>query len=275
MTESCTETPHGGARVPPRVSVAAVHKSFGTGNSARRVLDGIDVECRAGEFVAVVGPSGCGKSTLLSLIAGLDTPDDGAVSVDGHPATAGGAAYMPQRDLLFPWRTILDNAALALEVRGSSRRDAREQARALFPVFGLEGFESARPGQLSGGMRQRAALLRTVVQNRPVLLLDEPFGALDSLTRSEMHAWLQSVWQRHNWTTVMITHDVREALFLADRVVVLSARPARVQRVVTVDLGRPRTLDVLTDPRFADLERSLLGELHGATLSPPRATRIE
>jgi ABC-type nitrate/sulfonate/bicarbonate transport system ATPase subunit len=169
---------------------------------------------------------------------------------------------MPQRDLLFPWRTVLDNTTLGLEVQGVGKREARARAQALFEVFGLSGYESARPRQLSGGMRQRAAMLRTVLQGRDLLLLDEPFGALDSITRTTMQTWLQNIREQYGWTILMITHDVREAVFLADRVVVLSPRPARVVNVVTVDLPRPRDVSTLTEPGFAALERRLLADLH-------------
>jgi len=185
------------------------------------------------------------------------------VLVDGAEATGrtDAFAYMPQQDLLFPWRSVLDNTTLGLEVAGVRRRAARERARPLFAEFGLAGFEGARPDELSGGMRQRAALLRTVVQNRPVLLLDEPFGALDALTRTEMQLWLSRMHARFDWTVLLVTHDVREAVLLADRVAVLAPRPTSVRRVVSVDLPRPRDLSVLTDPRFAAAESDLLGAL--------------
>jgi ABC-type nitrate/sulfonate/bicarbonate transport system ATPase subunit len=227
------------------------------------VLDGVSLAVAPGEFVAVVGPSGCGKSTLFDVVAGLEPPDAGRVLVDGAEATGrtDAFAYMPQQDLLFPWRSVLDNTTLGLEVAGVRRRAARERARPLFAEFGLDGFEGARPDELSGGMRQRAALLRTVVQERPVLLLDEPFGALDALTRTEMQLWLSRMHTRFAWTVVLVTHDVREAVLLADRVVVLAPRPTSVRRVVAVDLPRPRDLPVLTDPRFAAAEAELLGAL--------------
>ncbi|MFD6896002.1 ABC transporter ATP-binding protein [Rhodococcus sp. NPDC060086] len=240
------------------VTVSGVHRSF----DASHVLDDIGFDVSPGEFVSVIGPSGSGKSTLFGLVAGLDTPDEGSITVGGRPAAPGRAALMPQKDLLFPWRTVLDNCALALEVQGTSRREARERARKLFPAFGLTGFEDARPSALSGGMRQRAALARTVIQQREVLLLDEPFGALDSLTRTDMQLWLQEVWQRHRWTVLMITHDVREAVLLSDRVLVLSPRPARILHEVLVPLPRPRSLELLTDPEFVSLERELVSVLH-------------
>ncbi len=242
----------------PVVELATVTKSFGT----RRVLDGIDLAVRQGEFVSVIGPSGCGKSTVFGIVAGLDSPDSGSVS-------APTCAHMPQKDLLFPWRSVLENTALGLEVQRLPKKQARARAAELFPRFGLAGFEDARPHQLSGGMRQRAALLRTVVQDRSVLLLDEPFGALDSLTRTEMQTWLQDVWQQYRWTVLMITHDVREAVFLSDRVIVLSARPATVRREVVVDLPRPRELPIVTSPEFAAVERELIEVLHDESRRAP------
>ena len=239
--------------------IEGLRKAYG----ALPVLDGVSLTVPSGGFVAVVGPSGCGKSTLFDVVAGLERPDAGRVLVDGADATGrtDSFAYMPQQDLLFPWRTVLDNTTLGLEVAGMRRRAARERARPLFAEFGLDGFETVRPGELSGGMRQRAALLRTVVQDRPVLLLDEPFGALDALTRTEMQLWLSRMRARFDWTVLLVTHDVREAVLLADRVVVLAPRPTSVRRVVTVDLPRPRALAVLTDPAFVAAEAQLLGAL--------------
>ena len=224
----------------------------------RAVLDGVSLDARPGELVSIVGPSGCGKSTLFNALAGLVEPAAGSVLVDGSPATASTFAYMPQKDLLFPWRTVLDNAALGLEVAGLGKRAARERAAPLFEPFGLEGYEKSRPSELSGGMRQRAALLRTVVQDRDVLLLDEPFGALDSLTRTGMQEWLEEVRSRYGWTVLLITHDIREAVFLSDRVVVLGPRPARVRAVVEIDLPRPREL---ASPAAAAREAELLALL--------------
>ncbi|GEL25402.1 ABC transporter [Pseudonocardia sulfidoxydans NBRC 16205] len=218
------------------VRVDGVAKRFGD----REVLDDVSLHAGPGELVSVIGPSGCGKSTLFGVLAGLVEPDRGTVTVDGGPATGAMFGYMPQKDLLFPWRTVLDNTALGLEIAGVGRREARRRAEPLFEPFGLAGFETSRPSELSGGMRQRAALLRTVVQDRDVLLLDEPFGALDSLTRTGMQEWLEEVRSRFGWTVLLITHDIREAVFLSDRVVVLGPRPARVRAVVEIDLPRPR-----------------------------------
>ncbi|MFF0546470.1 ABC transporter ATP-binding protein [Nocardia thailandica] len=248
-----------------RIVVDRVTKSFpqpGRNTPDLAVLGGVSFTVRAGEFVTVIGPSGCGKSTVFNMLAGLETPDSGSIGFGAGGNTAGHCAYMPQKDLLFPWRTVLDNTVLGLRVQGVPKAEARRRARALFPLFGLSGFEDARPDELSGGMRQRAALLRTVVQDRELVLLDEPFGALDSLTRTEMQSWLQDVWQRYRWMVLMITHDIREAVYLSDRVVVLSARPATVRHEMRIDLPRPRTLSLLTTPEFVALEEELLAVLH-------------
>lgn len=244
----------------PRLSLDAVSRTFGT----LEVLDRVSFDVAPGEFVSLVGPSGAGKSTLFNIIAGLDSPSSGRVLFNGSDARGrrDQTAYMPQKDLLFPWRTIEENAALGLEVQGMRRADARARVREWFPRFGLEGFEKALPFELSGGMRQRAALLRTVVQERSTLLLDEPFGALDSLTRQEMQQWLQEMWAGNEWTALLITHDVREAVMLSDRVVVLSPRPASVREIVEVDLPRPRGVDQLASPAFGELERRILELLH-------------
>jgi ABC-type nitrate/sulfonate/bicarbonate transport system ATPase subunit len=226
-----------------------------------RVLDGLELRVRRGEFAALIGPSGSGKSSFFNIVAGLDRPTGGVVRVDGRtaagrtgPARHDQVSYMPQKDLLFPWRTVEDNAALGLEIQGTARKDARVLVGPLFAEFGLDGFEHVYPAQLSGGMRQRAALLRTVAMRRPVLLLDEPFGALDSLTRTQMQLWLAGMWQRHGWTILLVTHDIREAVFLADSVHVLTTRPGRVKARFDVGLPRPRTAQTFQLPEFARLE---------------------
>ncbi len=199
-----------------------------------RALDRIDLAAHAGELVAVVGASGCGKTTLLEIICGLQQPDAGAV--DSPPA-----ALMPQRDLLLPWLDALDNAALALRLASHDRAGARAAAEPLFVQLGLDGFQRARPYELSGGMRQRVAFLRTLLSGKPVLCLDEPFGALDAITRAEMQGWLAQALTREPRTVVLVTHDVEEAVLLADRVVVLSPRPGRVAGEIAVHLPRPRS----------------------------------
>jgi NitT/TauT family transport system ATP-binding protein len=194
-----------------------------------------DVSLRAAPdgVLAVVGPSGCGKTTLLELICGLQQPDVGTITCEP-------AVLMPQRDLLLPWLSALDNAALALRIAGRKRAEARAGAAALFVELGLGGFEHARPHELSGGMRQRVAFLRTLLSGKPLLCLDEPFGALDAITRQEMQEWLTGALLREPRTVVLVTHDVEEAIVLADRVAILSARPGQVTAELVVDLPRPR-----------------------------------
>jgi len=230
------------------VEVRGVTRRFGD----LVALSGVDLTAGEGEIVAIVGPSGCGKSTLLEVLAGLQEPDGGTVS-------APSAAYMPQKDLLLPWRDALGNAALALEAAGMPRRAARRRAAPLFERFGLGGFERTPPYELSGGMRQRVAFLRTLLAGRPLLLLDEPFAALDSLTRAEMQAWLAEALGAEPRTTILVTHDVEEALFLADRVAVMSPRPGRLVAELEVAFERPRPRrDTVTDPAFVELrERAL------------------
>jgi ABC-type nitrate/sulfonate/bicarbonate transport system ATPase subunit len=226
-------------------------------------IDEVDLELRGGEFVAVVGPSGCGKSTLLRILAGLVVPTRGEAFIgdaraNGHP---GLVAYQPQHDLLLPWRRVLANATLGAEVAGIPARDAQREAGARFARFGLAGFERAWPATLSGGMRQRVALLRTFLVPRPVLLLDEPLGALDAITRRGMQEWLQEVWSDDGRTVVLVTHDVEEALLLADRVIVMSARPGRVVAELPVEFARPRDKLLVTGPDFVAAKERLLDAL--------------
>jgi NitT/TauT family transport system ATP-binding protein len=198
-----------------------------------QALAGVSMHAAHGELLAVVGPSGCGKTTLLELICGLQAPDRG--SIECAPAV-----LMPQRDLLLPWLSAAENAALALRIAGLSRVQARARAAALFAELGLDGFQDAHPSELSGGMRQRVAFLRTLLSGKPILCLDEPFGALDAITRSEMQGWLADTLARRARTVVLVTHDVEEAVMLADRVVVLSPRPGRVVEELEVHIPRPR-----------------------------------
>jgi ABC-type nitrate/sulfonate/bicarbonate transport system ATPase subunit len=230
-------------------------------------LERVDLEIGDREVVAVVGPSGCGKSTLLELVAGLQEPDAGLVEVGGR-SDAGErrarCAYMPQRDLLLPWRDALANAGLALECQGVGRAEARRRAAPLFERFGLAEFERAYPSDLSGGMRQRVAFLRTLLAGRPVLLLDEPFASLDALTRGAMQQWLADTLDAEPRTVLIVTHDVEEALFLADRVAVLSPRPGRVVQQLEVALERPRSRrEAVADPELLRLRERALEVLEG------------
>ncbi len=244
------------------VSARALTHSYGE----LRTLERIDLEVEAHGVLGLVGPSGCGKSTLLELICGLREPSAGEISVGGGASAAERlrhCAYMPQRDLLLPWYSAIDNAALALRNRGARRLEARRQAAALFERFGLAGFEDARPAQLSGGMRQRVAFLRTLVAGKPVLALDEPFAALDAITRAEMQEWLAAALREDPRTVVLVSHDVEEALYLCDRVAVLSARPARI--VAELRAPAPRAADrdaAVTDAGFVAVRERALRALH-------------
>jgi ABC-type nitrate/sulfonate/bicarbonate transport system ATPase subunit len=255
------------ARATGAVSVDAVSRTYPPpGDAPRRrrsartlpALANVSLRAAPGELLAVVGPSGCGKTTLLELICGLQRPDAGAVS-------SAPAALMPQRDLLLPWLNALDNASLALRIAHQPRAQARARATALFAELGLAGFEHARPHELSGGMRQRVAFLRTLLANKPVLCLDEPFGALDAITRAEMQSWLARALEREPRTVVLVTHDVEEAILLADRVIVMCARPGRVVAELEVELPRPR---VRTDAAVVGLRERALSAL-GMESAPP------
>jgi ABC-type nitrate/sulfonate/bicarbonate transport system ATPase subunit len=237
-------------------------------------LSGITFDIADGEFVALIGPSGSGKSTLLDIISGLFAESGGEVRIMGQSlpvdARLDHSSYMRQRDLLLPWRKALDNATIALEIHGMSRSEARERALARFPEFGLAGFEHAWPAQLSGGMRQRVAFLRTMLAERPLLLLDEPFGALDALNRVNFQSWLLDLWDREPRSILLVTHDIDEAVFLADRVIVLSSRPGRIVHIERIDLPRPRRRTDLASEAFFRHRASLAAALGllGVTTSP-------
>lgn len=247
----------------PKLVLRGVTRTFKRGRTTLDVLCPIDMEVGQGEFVTLIGPSGCGKSTLFNIIAGVDEPDSGTIELDGEISRqrAGKAAYMLQQPLLLPWRTVEENVLLGLDVRHVPRKQAQEEARNLLKRFGLLEFAEHYPETLSGGMRQRVALLRTVLFNPQFLLLDEPFGALDALTRLSAQMWLLELWQSLHASVVFITHDVREAILLSDRIYVLSARPARVLRVVNVNLPRPRQQEHLAQPQAIQLEQELVALL--------------
>ncbi len=231
-----------------------------------QTIERLDLEIPAQGVLGLVGPSGCGKSTLLELLVGLQEPAGGEIAVGGSSAgeeRLAHCAYMPQRDLLLPWLTAIDNASLALRNRGLPRAEARQRADALFERFGLAGFERSRPAELSGGMRQRVAFLRTLLSGKPVLALDEPFASLDAITRAEMQGWLATALRSDPRTAVLVSHDVEEALYLSDRVVVLSARPARVVAELLPPSPRAANRDeAVTDPQFVALRERAMAALH-------------
>ena len=247
----------------PRIEFRHISKTFSGVNQTIPALRDISFSIMPGEFVTITGTSGSGKSTLFNLCAGLMVPDEGEILIDGDKpeSLAGMTGYMPQRDLLLPWRSVLENTLLPLDIQGIPKEESRRKAMEMLPYFGLEGFEDEYPSTLSGGMRQRAALMRTWLTGCSTLLLDEPFGALDALTRKELQNWLLKVWQEFGRTVMFITHDIEEAIYLADRVIVLSARPGEVKRDLTVNLPRPRHQQMIAEPEFSNLEKELLDEL--------------
>ncbi len=232
-----------------------------------RTIERLDLDLSTHGVLGLVGPSGCGKSTLLELIAGLQDPTGGEIEVGGAvdgPGRLAHCAFMPQRDLLLPWLTAIDNAALALRNHGVRRAEARQRASLLFERFGLAGFERSRPAELSGGMRQRVAFLRTLIAGKPVLALDEPFASLDAITRAEMQQWLAGALETDPRTVVLVTHDIEEALYLCDSVVVLSARPARIVEQLSAPAPRaPERDEAVTDPAFVAARESAMQALKG------------
>ena len=235
-----------------KVHVDQVGMQFATPTGAFRALAPLDLKIETGRFVSLVGPSGCGKSTLFNIIAGLMQPTEGCIMIDGENATGtiGRVGYMLQKDLLLPWRTVLDNVILGMEIQGVPLADARARALPLLKRYGLGGFETLYPNALSGGMRQRAALLRTLLFDTDVILLDEPFGALDAQTKLQMQEWLMQLWSDFKKTVVFITHDVDEAIYLSDEVVVMGTRPGRLLETITIPLARPRLRTSTLTPEF-------------------------
>jgi NitT/TauT family transport system ATP-binding protein len=248
--------------------IATVGRTFEVQGRAVPALDGVSLDCEPGSFTALIGPSGCGKSTLLRIIAGLERPDRGSVTIGGatpaEKCRAGALGVAFQDAALLPWRTVRENISLPLQVL---RRPVREQAAridALIALVGLQGFEDARPGQLSGGMRQRVAIARTLVTDPSVLLLDEPFGALDQILRRTMNIELQRIWLESRPTTVLVTHGIDEAIFLADRIVVMQRNPGRIACIVDVPFARPRHPELFAASEFHQLEDEVANHLFGA-----------
>lgn len=230
----------------------------------KKILDNLSFSVKEGEFVSLLGPSGCGKSTILKLLTGVLTPESGEISVDDTPihGISEHFAYMPQNDLLFPWKTILDNVCLYAQVHGSMA-EMRREALENFPVFGLKGYESSYPSALSGGMRQRAAFLRTALCHADILLLDEPFGALDVITRGEMQDWLLNMRQQLNKTVLLVTHDMDEAIYLSDRILIMNPSPAGIIRELTIpDTNRSRDWLYSQGELRSEIYRNIMGGNH-------------
>ncbi|GAA5051720.1 NitT/TauT family transport system ATP-binding protein [Thermocatellispora tengchongensis] len=260
------------AQAPPRpaaIGIRDVSKVFTRRGATVRALEHASLDIAPGEFVSLIGPSGCGKSTLLKLIAGLLEPSAGTVTVDGAPVTGPlpqvGVAF--QKPTLLRWRTVLDNVCLPLVIDGDRRPESREHARRLLEMMGLAGFEKHYPREMSGGMEQRVAIARSLVNRPSLLLMDEPFGALDEFTREDLNDELLGVWQREPKTVVFVTHSISEAVFLSDRIVVMSARPGRIHASLPVPLPRPRGRELRDDPAFYEAirdVRAVLDEAKGA-----------
>ncbi len=237
--------------------------TYYSGQQRLAVLDNISLHVGAGEFVAVLGPSGSGKSTILKIAAGLLRPDRGKVTISGQETTGCPqlVGYMPQQDLLFPWKTLAQNAALPLLAARKTKKEAQKQVEAMLPLFGLEGFGHYYPHQLSGGMRQRAALLRTMLIESNLMLLDEPFAALDALTRENMQDWLLKIWQQFQRSVLFVTHSIDEAIYLSDRIYVISERPGKNALEQVIELPRPRTKAVLATRDFSIYKQLFLQAL--------------
>ncbi|BDH60275.1 ABC transporter ATP-binding protein [Lysinibacillus sp. PLM2] len=223
-------------------------------------LQDTTIQIEEGKFISIIGPSGCGKSTLFNMIAGLMKPTSGEILLDGKSIVGenGHVGYMLQKDLLLPWRTILENVILGLEIKGIPKKEAYAKALPLLHRYGLKGFENHLPNELSGGMRQRAALLRTILYDSEIILLDEPFGALDAQTRLTMQNWLLQIWEDFKKTVLFVTHDIDEAIYLSDEIYVLSPRPGRLKARVSVNMARPRNDQSLLSEDFIRLKQQLL-----------------
>jgi NitT/TauT family transport system ATP-binding protein len=265
MTKTSAKTaPDPSPQGNPALVIDGVDMVFSRAGHAVHALNGIDLNVNQGEFISVVGPSGCGKSTLMKLVAGLRAPTNGNISILGQPVSGPRAdvGIVFQNPVLLPWRTVFENVMLPTDILKLDRSKTEKTARDLLKLVGLGGFEEAYPNELSGGMQQRAAIARALAYDAPILMMDEPFGALDAMTREQMNVEVQRIWQASGKTIIFITHSIPEAVFLADRVVVMSARPGRILKTFDIDLPRPRTLDDMVSNHFGDYVkeiRALLG----------------
>ena len=252
----------------PKVAVRHISHWFGSSQNGLFVLDDVSLSLAPNEFVSVVGTSGCGKSTLLNIIAGLIDPSEGDVLVDGSPVAGPGRdrGVVFQTYTLFPWMPVWKNVDFALKKSGFSKEEKQALVAHYIETVGLKGFENAYPNQLSGGMRQRVAIARALVYKPAVLLMDEPFGALDAQTRGMMQELLLSVWEEHRITVMFITHDVDEAIFMSDRVLVMTARPGEIKQEFRVDLSRPRRYEIMTSPEFVALKHAIVETIREETL---------
>jgi NitT/TauT family transport system ATP-binding protein len=257
-------TSDGAAARPPVIQIRRVSKTYRTRDGDVPTLRDIDFTVEDGELLVIVGPSGCGKSTLLRMIAGLLQPSEGEIHVEGKHVTKpfGEVGIVFQSALLLPWRSVLGNIMMPVEVKRLARGPYLERARALLKMVSLEGFERKYPWQLSGGMQQRASICRALIHDPRIVLMDEPFGALDALTRERMNLELQRIHRETGKTILLITHSIPEAVFLADRVLVMTDRPGKIAAVYPVDLPRPRSLDVMGDPRFVELTQTIRRHFH-------------
>jgi NitT/TauT family transport system ATP-binding protein len=252
-----------------KLVIAGLGKTYRTGRGETVALKDVDLAIDENEFVALVGTSGCGKSTLLAIAAGLETHDAGAISIDGEPITMPGLdrGVVFQSYTLLPWLTALGNVEFALKAAGTPRHEATGIAQAHLALVGLEGFEGAYPSELSGGMRQRVAIARALSYRPKMLLMDEPFGALDALTRHHMQELLTAIWEKHRLTVLFITHDVEEAVYLSDRVAVMTNRPGRIKSIIPVPLPRPRRYELISTPEFRKLQLDVLEEIRSESMA--------
>jgi NitT/TauT family transport system ATP-binding protein len=244
-----------GAAGPAAISIRGLGKTYRSKTGPVEALTGIDLDLRDGEFVSVLGPSGCGKTTILKMIAGIVPKSRGSIVVNGQELTGPSAkvGVVFQAPVLLPWRTVMENVLLPVDIKGGDRAAAERRAHALVDLVGLGDFAQSLPHQLSGGMQQRAAICRALISEPSILLMDEPFGALDAMTREYMNLELQRIWMERRTTIFLITHSISEAVFLSDRVVTLTGRPGRIDEIISVDFPRPRSIDVFSDPKFTAL----------------------